>query len=82
MNVNLPDRRATPAPQGRSLPPALDLYRACTLCSYHRCSEGLRCCQHPDLLAGGLPSPIELVRAWGGGCGPDAGRAQAPWAQH
>ncbi len=49
----------------------------------HRCTHGAdagieRVCTHPDLLEMGAPQPVSIVRAWGGGCGPDALRLSDP----
>ncbi|MFG6413827.1 hypothetical protein ACG02S_07925 [Roseateles sp. DC23W] len=47
-------------------------FRACFLCM-HGADAGIeRVCNHPALLEFGAPQPVAIVRAWGGGCGPDA----------
>lgn len=57
--------------QADQLPTA---FRACFLCA-HGADEGIeRVCTHPALLDFGRPQPVAIVRAWGGGCGPDADR--------
>jgi hypothetical protein len=53
-------------------------FRACFLCA-HGADEGIeRVCTHPQLLdARYAPQPVAIVRAWGGGCGPNAECMQA-----
>jgi len=49
-------------------------FRACFLCA-HGADEGIeRVCTHPELLDRCAPQPVAVVRAWGGGCGPNAER--------
>lgn len=49
-------------------------FRACFLCA-HGADEGIeRVCTHPELLDFNGPQSVAIVRAWGGGCGPDADR--------
>jgi len=55
--------------QSEALPVA---FRACYLC-IHGAEEGIeRVCTKPEAVDYGPPQPIAIVRAWGGGCGPDA----------
>ncbi|MDY0748529.1 hypothetical protein SNE35_28775 [Paucibacter sp. R3-3] len=47
-------------------------FRACYRCT-HGADHGIeRYCRHPELLDRGASQPVAIVRAWGGGCGPDA----------
>lgn len=50
-------------------------FRACYLCT-HGADAGIeRVCTHPALADwAGAPQPVAIVRAWGGGCGPNADR--------
>lgn len=52
----------------------------------HNCANGAdagieRVCTHPALADwAGSPQPVAIVRAWGGGCGPDAQHHAKPAA--
>lgn len=54
-------------------------FRACYRCT-HGADEGIeRVCMHPELRDwANTPQPVAVVRAWGGGCGPDALRLCDP----
>lgn len=53
-------------------------FGACYRCT-HGADQGVeRVCTHPALLDFGTPPPVAVVRAWGGGCGPDALRLCDP----
>lgn len=54
-------------------------FRACYRCT-HGADAGIeRVCNHPELRDwAGSPQPVAVVRAWGGGCGPDAARLCDP----
>lgn len=53
-------------------------FGACYRCA-HGSDAGIeRVCGHPELLDMGAPQPVAIVRAWGGGCGPDALRLCDP----
>lgn len=54
-------------------------FRACYRCT-HGAEAGIeRVCNHPELGDwAGAPQPVAIVRAWGGGCGPDALRLCDP----
>lgn len=53
-------------------------FRACYRCT-HGAEAGVeRVCTHPELLDMGAAQPVAVLRAWGGGCGPDALRLADP----
>ena len=46
-------------------------YRACDLCQFGSGPTGERKCGHPEATYR-QPIPVEIVRAYGGVCGPEA----------
>lgn len=47
-------------------------YRACDLCQFGSGPQGERKCDHPEATCRAQAVPVEIVRAYGGACGPEA----------